>query len=635
MMKKNREYWKVLFACFLMVALTSGVGQAQPTPAPGEALGYILVDTLGGIHTTSPDGPLTSELVAPEIRDLTSEDPANENLPDLFFGWDIVRGLAVSADQDGFWVLDGFGGIWPYGNAQKDLALNSEGALLYFGWDIARDIEAGTDNMGAVVLDGFGAVFGLGSAKSADFLSKSRPYFGWDIARDVEVTPDLGGYVLLDGFGGVHYVGNASFGDPGTPSSYFGWDIARDIEPLPVPGKIGDYILDGFGGLFVRGDAQTAPVAYFGWDIAKDLELLHFPELVGEAEYQGLAPWVLDGFGGIHPTTQTGKIGQSAQAMVQFSLNHYFGFNIARDFEVVNAPGIPDFSTPTPVETATPTVTLTPTGTEFVPTATFTPTLTATVTPTATETEFGGATPTPTPTQEPAPATFDLCSYFPLLDDSEWHYVGNDDDFTWQVLADRLDVDGTPVVRIQTLADETTDDRHLDEDFWYCDTNGDLYYYGIHRGVEETVVEGPPLSVVLPVQDIILNQPLLIGGAGQQIGDVAPGSAEAQIQVEVNGIPQVLNATITSEVQFTRFLDTMNIPGFGEFTNVLRMVINLEITTDINLLGETNFPIYGSTFFLKEGVGMIAHDQEADPDDAQVQLMDSATVGGVEITEGS
>jgi len=137
------------------------------------------------------------------------------------------------------------------------------------------------------------------------------------------------------------------------------------------------------------------------------------------------------------------------------------------------------------------------------------------------------------------------------------------------------------------------------------------------------------------IQDIILNQPLLIGGAGQQIGDVAPGSAEAQIQVEVNGIPQVLNATITSEVQFTRFLDTMNIPGFGEFTNVLRMVINLEITTDINLLGETNFPIYGSTFFLKEGVGMIAHDQEEDPDDAQVQLMDSATVGGVEITAGS
>lgn len=598
---------------FLMGSSNGVPAQPTPTPVEGEAVGYIMVDGLGGIHTTSRSGPLVSPFVAAGIHDLTAEDPILGSLPDIFFGWDIARGLALTPDQDGFWILDGFGGLFPYGAAQKDLPVDATGTLLYFGWDIARDIEAGPDASGVEILDGYGAVHALGSAQAAGYLAEDRPYFGWDIARDVEMTEDLGGFVLLDGYGGLHYVGNAAEQfDPGEEGPYFGFDIAKDVEPS-LDGTKGLYVLDRLGGVFALGTARDLPTAYFGWDVAEDLEQLYFPDLVADPAHLGIALWQLDAYGGIHPAeSSTSKLAQMESNMVQFSLIHYIGYDIARDFEVVSRPGQAVYPTMTPSETP------------FTPTPTLTPEFTPTLTPT--ETSF---VPTPTPTATLAPSTFDMCNYFPLDADSSWYYVGfeggsTEDNFTWEVQDTLKDLGGGQfATRVKTITDEATDDRNQDEDFWTCEGNGDLLIHGIHKGTAVDVATG----VTLLVQDVIFSDPLKFGGAGQQIGDEVTDSATATVSLSVGS----LTATIDSTVSYTDMLASKTTP-LGTFTNVLRIVVSLDVTADLGFpLGQQTFALRDNTFFLKEGVGMIAQDQEPDQSDAEIQAIDSGQVGGVAI----
>lgn len=303
---------------------------ATPTATyrSGEAVGYVMVDGFGGIHTASRDGAEVSPFVAAGVENATAI-----SLDGLFFGFDIVRGLAITPEQNGYWILDGFGGLHAFGAAQAPLPETGDSGYFYANWDIARDLEAGPDEAGVFVLDGFGAVHAAGSARGAGFLVLPRPFFGWDIARDMEMAPDWGGYVLLDGFGGVHYVGTAeALYSPGPSNVYFGWDIAKDVE-LPIDGTRGFFLLDGFGGVHVRGSAQFLPTAYFGWDVAEDIELLHFTDLEDDPLQRGIAIWSLDAYGGFHPTTPT-----AGANLVRFGLERYLGFDIARDFEVVTVP---------------------------------------------------------------------------------------------------------------------------------------------------------------------------------------------------------------------------------------------------------------------------------------------------------
>ena len=55
-------------------------------------------------------------------------------------------------------------------------------------------------------------------------------------------------------------------------STYFGWDVAEDLEISP--NESGYWVLDAFGGLHPTGSAQmpSGRLPYFGWDIARDLE---------------------------------------------------------------------------------------------------------------------------------------------------------------------------------------------------------------------------------------------------------------------------------------------------------------------------------------------------------------------------
>ena len=89
---------------------------------------------------------------------------------------------------------------------------------------------------GYYVLDGFGGVHAGGGAPA---MSPQTPYFGFDIAKDIAYVPPnpgtasgIDGIIVLDGFGGVHAGGplKASSSTPLAPTTaYFGFNVARAI----------------------------------------------------------------------------------------------------------------------------------------------------------------------------------------------------------------------------------------------------------------------------------------------------------------------------------------------------------------------------------------------------------------------
>ena len=68
-------------------------------------------------------------------------------------GWDIARGLVLRSDDSGGYVLDGYGGLHPFGTAP---AITS--SVYWPGWDIARGVTLRNDNTGVDVVDGAGGL---------------------------------------------------------------------------------------------------------------------------------------------------------------------------------------------------------------------------------------------------------------------------------------------------------------------------------------------------------------------------------------------------------------------------------------------------------------------------------------------
>ena len=207
---------------------------------------------------------------------LTSEGKvhAYDGAPDFgspAFGFSIARGLTVMPDGQGYLVLDGWGGVHPFGSAAATLtamtSTNGVAPMPYWrGWDIARSMAISPSGRGLAILDGWGGVHVTGDAVAPS----GGPYWpGWDIARSLAYTPSgLGSYVL-DGWGGVHPAGDAVV----APSSAYwpGWDIARSIivttsSPSAPPGYA---VLDGWGGVHVSGTAVAPPGT--GWAANSDV----------------------------------------------------------------------------------------------------------------------------------------------------------------------------------------------------------------------------------------------------------------------------------------------------------------------------------------------------------------------------
>lgn len=230
------------------------------------------------------------------------------------------------------------------------------------------------------------------------------------------------------------------------------------------------------------------------------------------------------------------------------------------------------------------------------------------------------------------PTVIDIKDWFPLAPDSFWHYTGDgqpnsspDDDFTWEVQDLKKDVGGgVMATQIKTLADETDDARHNDLDYWYTDPDdpeGKLLFYGIYNAVADTG---------FPVQDIVLEDPLSIGGNGQMIGDVVEDSGSVTVMA---GLPpfiplQSISGTIRSRVTYQEIVPEVDTP-LGTFTDVLRLIIEFTVVVDLPFpVGEQEYEIRGGEFFLDEGHGMILQDQDRDLNDAESQIIDGGQVNG-------
>ena len=260
-----------------VVSAWSTATVAVPTTATfsGAFKGLYTMDSYGGIHADDSP-PLTTGSYWP--------------------GWKIAhtaKALPGPMPDSGA-VLDGYGGLHPYGAA---FTINSNTS--WPGWDIARDFAFLPDGSGGYLLDGYGGLhpFSVNGHALPPAADTSANWPGWDIARRVVIFSDgTGGYVM-DGYGGLHPFG---IGAPppaaATGGAYWsGWTIARDV--VLVPGTHAGYVLDGYGGIhpFSGAPALSSSASWPGWDIARALWLVPGSTSTAASGY------ILDGYGGLHP----------------------------------------------------------------------------------------------------------------------------------------------------------------------------------------------------------------------------------------------------------------------------------------------------------------------------------------------
>jgi spore germination protein YaaH len=264
-----------------------GSWEAASTAVAGDATqshpwkGLYVADAFGGIH---PD------------------DSAPLGTTASWPNWKIARAAheqpSPNTPQSGF-VLDGFGGMHPYGNGITSL----NDRAYWRNWDIARDFAWLPSGTGGYVLDGYGGLHGFSiNGNPLPPPTQGAAYWsGWDIARKVVIFSDgTGGYVL-DAWGGVHSfgIGRAAPPQPTLGAYWHGWNIARGI--VLIPGTHSGYVLDGYGGVHgFMPPGQSVPPGFTngtywkGFDIARGIWLLPSSTPAAPAGY------VLDGYGGLH-----------------------------------------------------------------------------------------------------------------------------------------------------------------------------------------------------------------------------------------------------------------------------------------------------------------------------------------------
>lgn len=180
----------------------------------------LTVDAYGGIHGFT-------------FGDAPASVPKTKGGP-YWRGWDIVRGIAVLPEGTGGYVLDGFGGLHPFGVGSAGPPAAIRGAPYWAGADNARGVALMPNGRGGYVVDRAGAVHRFGGAPAPTAGGSRWP--GQDVARGIALAPDGNGGWILDLFGGLHPFGTGGDAGPGSTVGgpyWSGFAIARGVATLP------------------------------------------------------------------------------------------------------------------------------------------------------------------------------------------------------------------------------------------------------------------------------------------------------------------------------------------------------------------------------------------------------------------
>ena len=134
-----------------------------------------------------------------------------------------ARGIALTPNGTGVYVVDGFGTIYAGGTATPVAPPDSLPATA----DIFRKINVAPDGKGVYLMDLYGRIWNAGGAPP--LAPNYTPHTTEDWARDFELTEDGQGFYLLDKNGNILTGGNAApltLNLPPVSAS----DIGRDIE---------------------------------------------------------------------------------------------------------------------------------------------------------------------------------------------------------------------------------------------------------------------------------------------------------------------------------------------------------------------------------------------------------------------
>lgn len=180
------------------------------------------------------------------LRDIQLLDPTNPTPQTQPSSPAAVARFQATLQPHGGVLLDGYGGLHPFGGLSVDVA----GAPYWPYWDVARSVVVRADGSGGWTLDGFGGIHAWGRAPP---IQTPGYWPNWDIARAIVVTSTTNGIAdgrqgyLLDGFGGLHPWGGAP--QLGSGDLFPGFDIAvgLEIHYSSAGAPDGAWILDEFG----------------------------------------------------------------------------------------------------------------------------------------------------------------------------------------------------------------------------------------------------------------------------------------------------------------------------------------------------------------------------------------------------
>ena len=180
-----------------------------PAPAPGESptagpsvTGYMILDGWGVIHRygTTPDLQNPRSSPGQDIfRAFELVTDGDGNISDIV----VLNGLGqIYATPGGFLNAPAEDPGMPGGGGDLSFVLDPKPP--FFGFDIARDIEinpidtnedgvVGDGGDGFYILDGYGGIHAVGAAPTVD----NAPFLGFDIARDLDISKTTGGGISV------------------------------------------------------------------------------------------------------------------------------------------------------------------------------------------------------------------------------------------------------------------------------------------------------------------------------------------------------------------------------------------------------------------------------------------------------